>query len=77
MSDKTSLKDEEVQEKFKLRELELQTQFELKFLTKNFVDLRDNFETLTNKVNWMIALIVVQFAGGDISTLVAAAKALI
>lgn len=63
-----------VEDKMKLRELELQTQYELKYLSNNFSDLRkyveakldtesDKFELLSKKVNWLMYIILAQLAG--------------
>lgn len=63
-----------VEDKMKLRELELQTQYELKYLSNNFTDLRryvetkldtesDKFEMLNKKVNWLMYIVLAQLAG--------------
>lgn len=69
-----------VEDKMKLRELELATQYELKYLSDSFSDLRrfvkdkldnesDRFEVLSKKVNWLMYIILAQLAGVDIEML--------
>lgn len=63
-----------VEDKLRLRELEVQTQYELKYLSDGLRDLRgyvelklnnesDKFEALNKKVNWVIYFILAQMAG--------------
>jgi len=69
-----------VDDKMKLRELELATQYELKYLSDSFTDLRryvkgkldtesDRFEVLNKKVNWLMYVILAQLAGVDMDML--------
>ena len=69
-----------VDDKMKLRELELATQYELKYLSDSFTDLKrfvkdkldnesDRFEVLNKKVNWLMYIILAQLAGVDIELL--------
>ena len=69
-------KDIRVEDKIKLRELELSTQYQIKYLSDSFNDLRkyverkldteaDRFEKLNKKVNWLIILMLTVVAGVD------------
>lgn len=70
-----------IEDKIKLKELELQTQYELKYLSESLTDLKtfvkDNKEsdavkisTLEKKINWIAYLVLAQLAGADIPALV-------
>lgn len=74
-----------VEDQIKLRELELATQYELKFLSDNFRELKryvetkldnesDRFETLNKKVTLLTYFIVVQLTGLDIERLITLLK---
>lgn len=74
-----------VEDKLKLRELELHTQYELKYLSDSFTDLKrfvkdkldnetDRFDVLNKKVNWLMYIILAQLAGVDASMLAGMAK---
>ena len=69
-----------VEDKMKLRELELATQYELKYLSDSFTDLKrfvkdkldsetTKFDILSKKVNWLMYIILAQLAGVDIEML--------
>lgn len=69
-----------IEDKIKLRELELQAQYELKYLSDNLADLKtfvkENKETdaakisiLEKKINWIAYLVLAQLAGADIPAL--------
>lgn len=68
-------------DKIKIRELELQTQYELKYLSDSLVDLKafvrenkeiENLRTqqLDKKVNWITMLVLAQLAGADVPALI-------
>ena len=72
----------ELEDKIKLKELELHTQYELKYLSDSLLDLkafvRDNKkadavreEKLDKKVNWIAYLVLAQLAGADVPALIA------
>jgi len=74
-----------MEDQFKLRELELATQYELKFLSDSFKDLRtyvqtkldtesDKFEALNKRVTLLTYFILVQLAGLDAEKLIAIVK---
>lgn len=69
----------------RLRELELQTQYELKYLSDSFKDLKsyvegtfkresEKFETLNKKVTFLTWAIVAQMAGIDLSNIISMFK---
>lgn len=89
MSLATIIKDtkgqNEVEETIKLRELEIQTQYELKYLTTSFQDLRDyvkealtlendKFGALNKKVTILTYIILAQLAGLDMDRLISLFK---
>ena len=64
----------------RLRELEIYTKYELKYLSDAFKDLKtyveeslkresDKFDTLSRKVNWLTVVILAQMAGINIDLL--------
>lgn len=74
-----------VEDKVRLRELELQTQYEVKYLSDSFADLKklvvegretdhSNFEQINRKVTWLWLLFVAQWAGADVQMLLAAVR---
>lgn len=76
-----------VEDKMKLRELELQTQYELKYLSDNFKELRryvetqsksesDKFEELKKRVSLLTYIILAQLAGLDAQSLIAMLKSI-
>lgn len=77
-----------VQDKMKLRELELQTNYELKYLSNNFKDLKlyvetklDNesirFDLINKKVNWLMYIVLAQLAGINADNLVPVLKGML
>lgn len=82
------IRKDSVEDKMKLRELELQTQYELKYLSNNFSDLRryvetkldtesDKFEMLNKKVNWLMYIILAQLAGINAESMLPALKGML
>lgn len=74
-------KPEVVEDKIKLKELELQTQYELKYLSDSLIDLKtfvqDNKKQdeakqalFEKKVNWITYLVLAQLAGADVPALI-------
>jgi len=76
-----------VEDKMRLRELELQTQYEVKYLSDSFEDLKklvvegrekdhNNFEQINKKVTWLWLLFIAQWAGADVPMLLTLIKTL-
>lgn len=70
-----------LEDKIKFKELELHTQYELKYLSDSLLDLkafvRDNKkadaikeERLDKKINWIAYIVLAQLAGADVPALV-------
>lgn len=68
-------------DKIKLRELELQTQYELKYLSDSLTDLKKYVKEnkknedeksikLDKKINWIWWLVLAQMAGADVPKLI-------
>ncbi|UCD07085.1 MAG: hypothetical protein JSW41_04615 [Candidatus Aenigmatarchaeota archaeon] len=64
------------EDKVKLKEIELQTQYELKYLSQSFNDFKryvtsrfdsetDKFNILNKKVNWLMLITFLMLAGAD------------
>lgn len=81
-------KDTRVEDQLKLRELEIQTQYELKYLSDNFKELRrfvegrldtesDKFKELNKRVSLLTYIILAQLAGFDAEALMAMFKTII
>jgi len=71
-----------LEDKIKLEKLELQTQYELKYLSTAFEDLKvyvkdslrreaDRFNSLDRKVNMIILAVIAQMAGVDLTAVIA------
>ena len=67
-------KELRVEDKMKLRELELSTQYQIKYLSDSFADLRsyverkldtelERFDKLNKKVNWLVILMLAVLSG--------------
>ena len=74
-----------VEDTMRLRELELHTQYELKYLSGSFEDLKrfvkdnlqreaDRFDVLNKKVSWLMYVILLQLAGVDMTMLMSVLK---
>ena len=75
-----------MEDNIELRELELHTRYELKYLSNSLTDLRnfvkdkldneaDKFDVLSKKVNWLMYIILLQLAGFDVEMLTTLLKA--
>lgn len=71
----------EVEDKLKLRELEISTQYQIKYLSDSFADLRayverkldtetERFDRLNKKVNWLVFLMLAVISGVEPQALV-------
>jgi hypothetical protein len=71
-----------LEDKIKLEKLEMQTQYELKYLSNAFEDLKvyvkdslsrevDRFNSLDRKVNMIILAVIAQMAGVDLTAVIA------
>lgn len=67
-------RDVRLEDKMKLRELELSTQYQIRYLSDSFADLRayverkldtetERFEKLNKKVTWLVFLMLAVLAG--------------
>lgn len=82
MSDLSTQSSKEIETNYsmRLRELEIYTKYELKYLSDAFKDLKtyveeslrresDKFDNLSRKVNWLTVVILAQMAGINIDLL--------
>lgn len=77
-----------VDDKVKLKEIELQTEFEMKYLSESFSDLKEyvkerldaedeKFSVLNKKVNWLILVAGLVLAGGDLERILSVLRVLV